>query len=521
MTQIEGKCPSNGNSGFPIIISGVFSQNTLDNIKFDTSIRISSSPRSIPRTLSKESGFIDELGGDILYYGSTTYSLISLQLAKSYSTQLQSPQQQGPATIQLYAIFKKKLESAINEQFIIVNIPIINAASTEENKFNENVTKYMDELITPDTKTPSKFDILFENQKSCIEYITCIEAKDINKSKTITFRVLNLNGHIINDKVWEKIKVYFNHTFPSFKLPKSIGFKSIAFKKSISDSNELIISEWSEEGYVYNNLVSAGSDDLKKRFIFNSLGITNSNFEKRSSNLQQTSQKTDSSLNNPKSTDEYRCMPLDVDKDIENNKVLLDPSTATRLSTDIESDVNAYNAELSTDYKQLSMNRIKKIIITISIVIASILGVIAASFVVNYIYKWFKSDKTSGSNNSSNSSNSNISSNSSSSNNSNGGISSGTIKSTAPVEAPNAAAVTAPVAAPVTAPNAAAVTASVTAPNAANAAAVTAPVTAPNAARIKPNVIRSNITNNLKFPNVPTYKISSPLSKQIAIPVNN
>jgi hypothetical protein len=364
----NNRCPNNGNTGLPISLNGTFADDLLEKIRYDTKLRISVSPRSVPRTLSKESGFIDEMGGDILYYGNVVYKLLSLQIAKTKTTEDQSPVQPGPANIQFYAIFKKRDSSVVGEDFILFNIPIVQQSSTKNSSLLENkyVDSYISELISVQKRTTSSFKVLFRKLKSFIEYLTCIEATDSGVTKTITFRVINSGGHIIKDDTWKTLKKYFKDVFLEFRLPKSIGYQSVAFKTNIVNGN-MTITQWSSEGYPYINLINTSNDEFKKRFIYNPKPISTGSSRKK---------KRVESFINP-GDDEYD--DEEVDDDQQEQAPEEEPEEEPAQEPE-KTDAQAYiNSALD---KIPSKNVFKEYITIIIKTLAIILAIITASFII-------------------------------------------------------------------------------------------------------------------------------------------
>ena len=329
---MSAKCPIDGNNGFPVIINGeIGNQDTLNSIKYDTKIRYAVPPTSVNRSLTKTTGFIDEpTNGNMIYYGSTAYTLKSCQLARTPTTLKQSPLQVGGANMQLYLTYGKNISNAIGEDLMIVCIPIIKQQSTTQSQYNITVDKYFKELISPTANTVTSFSSLFNTQNSCIEYITCIEIKKTatsTDSSTIIARCINLPGHVISDLTQYNIQKYFQFTIPTFRFSQSaFSYGSIANTIATSGTS-YTISAWSTEGYSYTGSISVGVDSYRSHFIYNTLALV--------------PYKVDSVAggdSGAKKTSQYKCMPIDTLKDIKKGRVLFDPVSGKSLEEELNED---------------------------------------------------------------------------------------------------------------------------------------------------------------------------------------
>ena len=379
---MSAKCPIDGNNGFPVIINGeIGNQTTLNDIKYDTKIRYSVPPTSVNRSLAKTNGFIDEPStGNMVYYGSTAYTLKSCQLAKTANTLKQSPLQMGGTNMQLYLTYSKNNSNAVGEDILMLCIPIIKQESTTQSQYNTTVDKYFKELISPTSNTVTSFSSLFDKQDSSIEYVTCVEIKKTatsTESSTIIARCINLPGHVISNLIYYNLQKYFEFTIPYFRFSQSaFSYGSIAYTIALSSSS-YTISAWSNEGYSYTGSISIGTDSYRNHFIYNSTSLTPYKVDSVSGG------------GGAKRTSQYKCMPIDTLKDIKKGRVLFDPVTGTSLEEELNADEVEKEATLavSTEAAAVDITPVTNILLKGLFYFSVIAGVALGVYLMMLLYK--------------------------------------------------------------------------------------------------------------------------------------
>ncbi len=329
-------CSATGNAGFPVVIQGDIERAGIVNKKLQKmTFKTSLSQRSVPRTYDPITGFIDELAGqDTFIFNSIPYVLQAVQIYNIRNQDTPLPTLQGSKAIDGVASFgmcfsfKKQQENYSGEAALFILIPIYNLANvTNTNDYHSDIDAYFRDMMTGSVSNAAKSLGVFLNYDALrISYTTCIELKD---TKPLNVRVLLFPGYIIQTTTTG----LFKSAPPPLRIPPALrDFTPTAFRRSISGSGAnaaLQVTQWSDEGFCYNGIISVGDDAFGVRFIFYDSKIVpvKGPIKAGTESLIPTSQ--------------YKCVPLDKVRDISNNLVLVDPITKSRRTLQDELDADA------------------------------------------------------------------------------------------------------------------------------------------------------------------------------------
>ena len=327
-------CSATGNAGFPIIIQGDIERAAIINKKLQKmTFKTSLSRRSVPRTYDPITGFIDELAGqDTFIFNSIPYVLQSVQLYNIRNQDTPLPTMKGAKAIDGVASFgmafgfKKQQENYSGEKVLFIIIPIYSLANvTNTNDYHSDIDAYFRDMMTGTTSTAANSLSVFLNYDALrISYTTCIELKD---SVPINLRVLLFPGYIIQNTTAD---LFMKSQPPALRIAGALrDFQPTAFRRNIGADNALQVTQYSDEGFCYNGVISVGDDAFGIRFIFYDSTIVpvKGAIKAGTESLIPTTQ--------------YKCIPLDKVRDISNNLVLVDPITKSRRTLQDELDADA------------------------------------------------------------------------------------------------------------------------------------------------------------------------------------
>lgn len=327
-------CSATGNAGFPIIIQGDIERAAIVNKKMQKmTFKTSLSRRSVPRTYDPITGFIDELAGqDTFIFNSIPYVLQSVQLYNIRNQDTPLPTMKGAKAIDGVASFgmafgfKKQQENYSGEKVLFILIPIYSLANvTNTNDYHTGIDAYFRDMMAGTTSTAANSLSVFLNYDALrISYTTCVELKD---SAPLNLRVLLFPGYIIQNTTAD---LFMKSQPPALRIAGALrDFQQTAFRRSIGTGNALQVTQYSDEGFCYNGVISVGDDAFGIRFIFYDSTIVpvKGPIKAGTESLIPTTQ--------------YKCVPLDKVRDISNNLVLVDPITKSRRTLQDELDADA------------------------------------------------------------------------------------------------------------------------------------------------------------------------------------
>ncbi len=371
-------CSATGNAGFPVVIQGDIERAGIINKKLQKmTFKTSLSQRSVPRTYDPITGFIDELAGqDTFVFNSIPYVLQAVQIYNIRNQDTPLPTLQGSKAIDGVASFgvcfsfKKQQENYSGEPALFILIPIYNLANvTNTNDYHVDIDAYFRDMMSGTVSTTANSLGVFLNYDALrISYTTCIELKD---NKTLNVRVLLFPGYIIQTTTSE----LFKGTIPSLRIPPALrNFQPTAFRRSVSGSGAgaaLQVTQWSDEGFCYNGIISVGDDAFGIRFIFYDSKIVPVKGAIKAG--------TDSLI----PTSQYKCIPLDKVRDISNNLVLVDPITKSRrtLQDELDADALVKAAELKDALPNADSNGPRQFALQFATIIAAGIVVVVFGFI--------------------------------------------------------------------------------------------------------------------------------------------
>jgi hypothetical protein len=368
-------CSATGNSGFPIIVQGQINRAIIpDTSIVKATFKTSLSTRSIPRTYDPQSGYIDEVAGqDTFIFNGTPYLLQTAQVYDARNNSVLIPTMEGsqPMTGQpsfgLALSFTKQQDNYAGEKILIILIPIFNqATATNGAEFHTDIDAYFLDMISQTvSRSANSLGVFLNYQGMRIGYTTCIELKD---SAPINLRVLLFSGYVIKSTTVAKFT-----SVPPLRLPAPLrNYAATAFRRLVGNKNELEVSQWSTEGFCYAGTLSVGDDKFSKRFTF------------YDSLIEPAKGPIRPGTENLRTTEQYKCIPLNKVKDISGGLVLIDPATGSRttLTDQLAADEIAEQAALKEALPNYGSNGVRDFMFKF----ADIIAVIATVVIVAILY---------------------------------------------------------------------------------------------------------------------------------------
>lgn len=332
-------CPSNGNQGVPISFRGVLKRDNLDvnygDVKREIQLRTALSIRSTPRKFLDANGFIEDNANDTLFIDRVPYSLQTVQLCRHWTTVTEpttiQPTSESPieAFAELVFSFKKAYADYGGAGVQLVIVPI---ATQDSQYFNADVDAYFSDLLNQTVPRVKSLEPFFSGKTLRIGYQTCIELQNPGDGavSALNIGVIVCPGVEIKTKTAEDLKTQFKSRIPEFILPSFAhpGLNTAELKPGTT------VSRWSAFGKTY----TTSRDLSSKQFLVFDNDIT-------PNAPTPTAVKVDA--NGLRTTQQYKCVPLDRLKDVSGNLVLLDPATGARTLADTLRDEDEVNlAEL-------------------------------------------------------------------------------------------------------------------------------------------------------------------------------
>ncbi len=325
-------CSAAGNSGLPVIIQGDIDRAAIINKKMQKmTFKTSLGQRSVPRTYDVTTGFVDELAGqDTFIFNSVPYQLQAVQVYNIRGQDTPLPTMEGakafdgPASFGFALSFIKQRENYSGEKGLMILIPIYSQANiTASQNFHSDIDAYFRDMHSQEvSKAASSLGVFLNYDALRITYVTCIELKE---AQPLNLRVILFPGYVVQATTADMYR-----DPPPLRVPGQLrNFVPTAFKRSMNSTNQLQVSEWSDEGYCYRGMISVGDDKFGLRFIFYDSKIVpvKGPIKAGQESLIPTSQ--------------YKCVPLDKVRDISNNLVIIDPITKSRRTLQDELDADA------------------------------------------------------------------------------------------------------------------------------------------------------------------------------------
>ncbi len=376
-------CPANSLQGIPVSFTGTIKRDNFEinygDIVRDIQLRTALSIRSTPRKfLDKTHGFIEDNANDTLFINRIPYTLQTIQFCKHWSgpntTITVQPESDSPAEAfgQLVFAFKKAYSDYGGEPVYLVIVPI--SATQDTSSYDADIDLYFSDLLNERVPQVKSLEPFFRGKTLRLGYQSCIELQNPGDGaiSSLHIGVLMCPGVYIKTATIEGLKGYFGagKPIPMFILP---AFAHPGLNTAKTKSGETIM--WSQAGETYST-----SRDLtaKQFFIFNTDISPNA--------PTPTAAKVDE--NGLRTTQQYKCVPLDRLKDISGNLVLLDPATGARTLADtLQDEAEAEQLELKDVMAaKPDDGTLSSAVRTGLIVGGVVLGLVLAGFLWYWIY---------------------------------------------------------------------------------------------------------------------------------------
>ena len=370
-------CSATGNAGFPIIIQGDIERAAIVNKKIQKmTFKTSLSRRSVPRSYDPITGFIDEMAGqDSFIFNGIPYLLQTVQIYNIRNQNTALPTLEGSKAIDGVASFgvafsfKKQQENYAGEKVLFILIPIYSQANVTNIKdYHLDIDAYFRDMMSGEvSKDAASLSVFLNYDALRISYTTCVELKD---SPSLNVRILLFPGYVIQNTTAS----LFKDIPPPLRIPSQLrDFKPTALRRAVSGSGSstaLQISQWSDEGFCYNGLISVGDDSFGVRFIF---------YDSKIIPVKGALKGNDSLI----PTSQYKCVPLDKVKDISNNLVLVDPITKSRrtLQDELDADKLIKAAELKDALPNADSDGPRQFALQFASIIVGIVVIVVFAFI--------------------------------------------------------------------------------------------------------------------------------------------
>lgn len=350
-----------------------------EDIVRDIQLRTAFSIRSTPRKfLDKTHGFIEDNANDTFFINRIPYTLQTIQFCKHWSgsttTITVQPESDSPkeAFGQLVFAFKKAYSDYGGESVYFVIVPI--SATQDTSSYNTDIDLYFSDILNERIPQVKSLEPFFRGKTLRVGYQSCVELQNPGDGaiSTLHVGVLLCPGVYIKTATVEGVKSYFGTgtSIPSFILP---AFAHPGLNTAKSNNADKFT--WSQTGETYTT-----SRDLtaKQFFIFNTDISPNA--------ATPTAAKVDE--NGLRTTQQYKCVPLDRLKDLSGNLVLLDPATGARTLADtLQDESEAQQLELKDVLPAKPDDGTMSSAVRTGLIIGGvILGLVVAGFVWYWIY---------------------------------------------------------------------------------------------------------------------------------------
>jgi hypothetical protein len=368
-------CPTDGNSGFPVFITGPEMTDTLlDSIKMQSNYKYSFAPRTTLPAKISDNGFLDEPAGSSFMVDGIQYDLVNVQLvppnANNSAAYTYAGFKVGRPIAEYILQYKKRNASDIGESALIIMFPIYNVAKAEGTQvISRPVDDYLAvHLGLPQDvagyPTPVVFFSGLPQAPRSISYTTCVETTNgLLRLKVILF----LNSYCVSAVTAAGYAKYLSSldtqavpVRPRYRLGPSIRGGANTFGAADVKNGKLVASDESTEGYVRSGEIATTSGEFKQRMISST------------DRPKDVAVKDAVHLGN-RSTQQFKCIPLDKAKDVQGNFVVIDPVSGERTLKEELDDRDAVAKALGAQAKPAPVaesNKWKIVGITLIIIIS-------------------------------------------------------------------------------------------------------------------------------------------------------
>ena len=381
-------CPTDGNSGFPVNITGPDITDTLlDTIKMPTSYKYSFAPRSTVPAKIADSGYLDEPTGSSFSVDGIQYDLTNVQLVPPPSTLSANYRYEklkaGRPIAEYLLQYKKRNASDIGEAALIIIFPIYNVANSEGTQvIARPVQDYLSMHLGLQTEgkpyTPEVFMTSLPDSPRSISYTTCIETSSGNLSIKV---ILFLNGYCVSVELAKAyadyLKALENQTptvIPTYRIAPSLRGGADTFRKIMTSDGKLVVADQNSEGYIRSTDIGTNTQEFKQRMMSSTEKPTSVGAKASVSRANRTLQN-------------FKCIPLDQAKDIKGNYVLVDPATGERT---LDQELDNQNKEVNL-FKQTSTpptGGSTNTMTTAFIIFGSVLGIAIIIYLLRLLWNY-------------------------------------------------------------------------------------------------------------------------------------
>lgn len=293
-------CPATGIKDFPIQSNVTVTQSLNDSIKENSTLEIQWAKRGTVPTFTKnylsEGNLSSGEQTTTLRYKSNLYTLQSVQICEAQHKGLLTASDKNLCIGEVVMIFSSS--SALTEKYIFICVPILNRITSDLSPYLESIRQ--DRL----PGKPVSLDQLLPSSKRYISYSTCLRKVIGWKTEATQANVL-----VFTDCL----------SYPLANLSELISKKMTGFDPKPTQTPPLsplidgLIAKTEPNLY----LISSEAD-------YKSL-LRYSELLQQGSTNQQGNRRTDS-------TDSYKCVPLNPDETVKNNRLIIDTDKGVPLS---------------------------------------------------------------------------------------------------------------------------------------------------------------------------------------------
>ena len=374
-------CPASGNIGFPVMPAGQIDlATTRDRQEF--SMKLAASPTATGRTIDGPTGFINDngIGGTTFYFGNTPYSLAAIQVTRphnrNYITTLAAVAT-GAVMADVVFYFEMLAGNYVGNKALVYIVPCVSAASATSSagaSVSTEIDAYLADAQSRSAETPrvKSVEPFFTVKGTRVLYSTCLNmvaAGGTTAVPTMTIQVIVSPPAFLSAATAGPLgeAVRAGYMWPS-NIPRVGGEipKLEAGQTSLASNNRSL-----------NEMKYSLTESPVERFM----GGGRLEYVRSPEDLRTTQQ--------------YKCMPLDELKDVSGSMVLLDPASGTRTLADELDDRSAsVTADLGGAVPAPGVSKSAKT--SVVTIIAIVLGVLLGVGVIGGFLWWWLRGRSSG-----------------------------------------------------------------------------------------------------------------------------
>lgn len=310
-------CPADVNTGW-IQITGAIPQASLNSITVKSHpVTISFGPRTTPPTLSGNQ--IEESAtANSCIYKSKPYQLNNIQICKVCNQGYQLPGFSTPRAELILSFVPSGTASNLSElSGILLCLPIYESSVSHHHA-------YLQQLIdtpNPSAKVPTLESLFYEGKEdmrqTSLAYQTCFETMNGSAFQSRSLYVIVFpNGIELTPASYAGLIAKIGGTLKQYAIPIAIRGTDPTLKTYHFDAGVKTMDTTSTDGYLYTTPISSSSDDFIHRFTYYS-------------KPPKPSSSTDSITTPYYKTSQYKCMPFNQLRDLDNTGKYVIPGNRT------------------------------------------------------------------------------------------------------------------------------------------------------------------------------------------------